>query len=54
LAPGNPAKISVFQAVTISFEADDLSVVDEAVNHGGGHDVVGEDLLPTGRKVCWR
>src|SRR5882757_8635620 len=30
-----------------SVDADDFGVVDEAVDHGGGHDVVAEHFAPT-------
>jgi hypothetical protein len=34
------AEVSVFEAVAVSFQCDDLGVVDEAVDHGRGYDVV--------------
>jgi hypothetical protein len=37
---------SVFESVAVAFEGDDFGVVDEAVDHGGGYDVVAEDLSP--------
>jgi hypothetical protein len=39
-------EIAVFEAVAVAFEREDLGVVDEAVDHGGGDDVVAEDLAP--------
>jgi hypothetical protein len=33
-------------AVGVAGEGEDLGVVDEAVDHGGGDDVVGEGLAP--------
>jgi hypothetical protein len=39
-------EIAVFEAVAVSLQADDFGVVDEAVDHGGGHDVVAEYLPP--------
>jgi len=42
---GDAAEISVFDAVGVSFECDDLGVVDEAVDHGGGHDVVAAAMI---------
>ena len=43
---GDAAEVSVFEAVTLSFEGDDVGLVDEAVDHGGGDGVVAEDLAP--------
>lgn len=43
---GDAAEVSVFESVTVSFHGEDLGVVDEAVDHGGGYDVVAEDLAP--------
>lgn len=41
------AEVAVFEPVTVAFEGDDFGVVDEAVDHGGGDDVVAaEDLSP--------
>ena len=39
-------EVAVAQAVAVALERDDLGVVDEAVDHGGGDDVVAEDLAP--------
>src|SRR5689334_4398501 len=35
---GDAAEVSVFEPVGVAFEGDDVGVVDEAVDHGGGHD----------------
>ena len=40
------AEVSVFESVAVAFEGDDFGVVDEAVDHRGGYDVVAEDLTP--------
>jgi hypothetical protein len=40
------AQVAVLEPVAVAFEADDLGVVDEAVDHRGGDDVVAEDLAP--------
>jgi transposase len=40
------AEVSVFEPIAVAFEGDDFGVVDESVDHGGGHDVVAEDLAP--------
>jgi hypothetical protein len=45
---GDAAEVSVFKPVAVSFQGDDVGVVDEAVDHGGGDRVVAEDLAPTG------
>ena len=45
---GDAAEVSVFEPVAVSFQGDDVGVVDEAVDHGGGDRVVAEDLAPTG------
>jgi hypothetical protein len=36
--------VAVFESVGVSFEGDDFGVVDEAVDHGGGHYWVAEDF----------
>src|SRR3954454_14285316 len=43
---GGAAEVAVFEAVAVAFEGDDLGVVDEPVDHGGGNDLVAEDLAP--------
>jgi hypothetical protein len=37
-------EVAVFEAVAVALEGEDLGVVDEAVDHRGGDDVVAEDL----------
>ena len=44
---GSGGEVLVAQAVAVAFQGEDLGVVDEAVDHRGGHDVVAEDLTPT-------
>jgi hypothetical protein len=41
---GNAAEVAVFEPVAVSFQGDDVGVVDEAVDHCGGDGVVAEDL----------
>src|SRR6266508_375934 len=43
---GDAAEVSVFESVAVAFEGDDFGVVDQPVDHGGGDDVVAEDLAP--------
>lgn len=43
---GCAAKVAVLEPVGVALERDDLSVVDEAVDHRGGYDVVAEDSVP--------
>jgi hypothetical protein len=43
---GDAAEVAVFEAVAVALERDDVGVVDEAVDHGCGDDVVAEDLAP--------
>ena len=43
---GDASQVAVFESVAVSFEVDDLCVVDEAVDHGGGDHVVAEHLAP--------
>src|SRR5258708_32073488 len=40
------AEIAVFESVAVSFEGDDFGMVDEAVDHGCGDDVVTEHFAP--------
>ena len=44
---GGAAEVSVFESVAVAFEGDDVGVVDEAVDHRGGDDVVTEYFAPT-------
>jgi hypothetical protein len=44
--PRGRAKVAVLEPVAVAFEADDLGVVDQAVDHGGGDHVVVEHLAP--------
>ena len=43
---GDAAEVSVFEAVGVAAQVEDFGVVDQAVDHCGGHDVVAEDLAP--------
>jgi hypothetical protein len=43
---GDAAEVSVLEAVAVSLQCDDVGVVDEAVDHGGGDGIVAEDLAP--------
>ena len=43
---GDAAEVSVFEAVRVAAQVDDLGVMDEAVEHGGCDDVVAEDFAP--------
>jgi hypothetical protein len=44
---GNATEVAVFDPVTVAFEDDDFSVVDEAIDHGCGYDIIAaEDLAP--------
>src|SRR4051812_31741777 len=43
---GDLAEVAAFEPVAVAFEVDDLGVVDEPVDHGGGDSVVAEDLAP--------
>jgi hypothetical protein len=38
--------VAVFESVAVSFDADDLGLVDEAVDHRGGDHVAAEHLSP--------
>src|SRR3984957_19972912 len=51
---GDAAEVSVFEAVAVSFQGDDVGVVDEAVDHGGGDGVVAEDLAPAAERLVGR
>src|SRR3954447_13678238 len=47
-------EVAVFEAVAVAFEGEDLGVVDEPVDHGGGDDVVAEDLAPRRERLVGR
>jgi len=42
VAAGDAAEVAVLEPVAGVFEGDDLGVVDQPVDHRGGHDVVTE------------
>jgi hypothetical protein len=48
---GDAAEVSVFEPVAVSFQGDDVGVVDEAVDHGGDG-VVAEDLAPAAERFA--
>ena len=43
---GDATEVSVLESVGVASEVDDLGVVYEAVDHGGGDDVIAEDFTP--------
>ena len=43
---GVAAEVAVTEPVAVAFEGDDLGLVDEAVDHGSGDDVVAEHFTP--------
>ena len=51
MAAADAAEVAVFEPVAVAFEGDDFGVVDEAVDHGGGDDVVAEDLAPAAERL---
>ena len=48
---GDAAEVSVFESVAVAFEGDDFGVVDQAVDHGCGDDVVAENLAPAAERL---
>ena len=40
----------MFEAVAGAFEGDDFGVVDDAVDHGRGDDLIAEDVSPAGER----
>jgi hypothetical protein len=51
VAAGNAAEVAVLEAVAVALEGDDFGVVDEPVDHGGGDDLVAEDLAPAAERL---
>ncbi len=45
------AKVAVAEPVGVAFEGDDVGVVHDPVDHGGGDDVVAEDLAPAAERL---
>src|SRR5690348_11554520 len=45
------SEVAVFESVAVAFEAEDLGVVDEPVDHRGGGHVIAEDLAPGGERL---
>ena len=43
---GDAAEVSVFESVGVAADVDDVAVLDEPVDHGGGDDVIAEDFAP--------
>ena len=50
-AAGLGSEVAVLEAVAVAFEAEDLGVMDEPVDHRGGGHVVAEDLAPRGERL---
>jgi hypothetical protein len=48
------AEVAVFEPLAVAFEGDDFGVVDEPVDHGGGHHVVTEDFAPPAEGLVGR
>jgi hypothetical protein len=48
---GDAAKVAVLEPVAVTFEGDDLGVVDEAVDHGRGDHVIAEHLTPAAERL---
>ncbi len=48
---GHPPEVAVLEPVAVAFEVDDLGVVDEAIDHGGGDGGVPEHLAPTAERL---
>src|SRR3954464_1303327 len=48
---GDAAQVTVLEPVGVAFEGDHVGVVDQAVDHGGGYDVVAEDLAPAPERL---
>jgi hypothetical protein len=40
----------VFEAVAGAFERDDVGMVDDAVDHGPGDDLIAEHVAPAGKR----
>ena len=49
--PGTRPRSRSFEPVGVALDGDDLGVVDESVDHGGGDDGVAEDLAPAAEGV---
>jgi len=49
VAGWDAAQVAVLEPVAVAFEADDLGMVDQPVDHRGSDDVVAEDLAPPNR-----
>ena len=41
---------AVFESVAGAFEGDDVGVVNDTVDHGGGNDLIAEDVAPAGER----
>src|SRR4051812_18566734 len=48
---GNAAEVAVFEPVAVAFEGDDVGVVDQPVDHGGGDHVAAEHLAPAAERL---
>ena len=42
-------EVAVFEAVGVALEGEDLGVVDEPIDHGGGDNFVAEDFAPAAK-----
>ena len=51
---GRPPEVAVFESVAVAFEADDVGVVDEPVDHRGGDDGISEHFAPATERFVRR
>ena len=49
-----PAEVAVFEPVAVALQRDHFGVVDEAVDHRRGDDVVAEDFAPAAERLVGR
>ena len=47
-------RLVFFEPVAVAFEADDIGVVDDSVDHGRGDGQVSEDVAPAGKREVRR
>jgi hypothetical protein len=48
---GCPPEVAVFESVAVALQADDVGVVHEPVDHGGGDDGVAEHFTPASERL---
>ena len=48
---GDPSKVAALEPIAVAFKIDDLSVMDQTIDHRGGDGVITEHFTPPGERL---